>query len=1507
MPKEKAPQEPSEPTPTESAAEKFDRDAEVSARTTRIKEIDEKKDALKKEEAELKAKAQNAKPADRRKGKKRIEKIPILLAELDDERKVLLAQVKVLIVPGTSLEEADAAGKEASKTSTVLKIDQVGLGGLTNNDNDTKVTPPTPSPAMPKPGKRPQPIVRSKAQIQDNPEDQPQPKKFGEAESLTELRQLIDGSRVDAQGNLRIVGEKIKKDILLEAIDKIKPAIEARNAGTMPEEDFKSALAEAKIPFETVRMAGSFIRIVTRFELSSGRSMNIQKEYEEKLNNATNLNQILEALELRKTVAPPHVSNAENWKTSMNRKIDSLKLLILVIERAENKSLKKSDRQESYVLLNRINGGDGSRVRTSVMRCLREELDNETLTAIATGQGLEKEEAPRTRHAEPETSQEKMPSLEKPSDFDEILAVLEEKKKVKPSQKRIFDAQIQEVQKIADMMRGKTSLTLMERTEVSHAVDSISDEVLQSAVDYVIRKNIKEKPARFRKDFIDLKWKDREIKTYTEEQIAEARKKLETLSQTEERIPGLHDAENFDEIIAVLETMKGGRTGKRAQQVEAEINIVKQLESLVDATPDASNANDIAFSSYLDKLENNRILQKSVVRVINLATKKNRKEAPAKNEIAAEAEPQRQEVAPKSEKAENVQDKELNAETKEQIAGLQEQIRNIDAQIVRWKKIIKATADEIQRLRHKIKKYPNDKDHEQHLEDLREKEGELQPLIDHYQPQIDKLEAQKAELVEKIKVLRGATPKTAASSEPVPSREPAPAKQEQTPKKKRGAAELVADFKEAIIELRQEIASLESEISTLKAKLERNEGEIAGMEVVGRQEMKELEELQQTIERKENRLKSLRMELERAAGVFPDKAVLPVSEILEVTALESVEDANIVAEAEEAQEILNEAEDEENPEQILRKAWADAREKFYIEHNKFMKAEKEKGKIGWLMGKLGISNLRSVSPKTEAEIAQNHRELHEAKKAYEAARANLGQHLLNEKMKAMDAGGAGCINADEINTLLAEIEQRKPNQTKRFMEAEKARLEAGNLTPEEKDILAGNFEAGDLLQMLVLNERAEQSKRNCDKWPPKDKGLLRRAMDNTLLAKGKKGILCRTVVGAMVFGGGFTVGAGALIPFLGARVARTFAVGAAIGPVLKFATTKIPLLKDKSEKHFNENVAETKKRVRKGEIDLNQADNEIKLHQDRADNEKRRWIIKRFLFALGAGFVTGLTLSELYERLAEHGSEALAMAGSTAEIPITPEGTDVKWDAAVPPDVEAPEYTAPETPNVDPDHDIAEMFKDWTDNGSPDEKWDAAVPPDVEAPESIDAQAPGTSIDQQVGPLPPIEQVAPQVELDPYESSIPPQALESWRVGDAGGHDMWAITKHVLEGTPKFNLLTSAGQQDNAIATLYEKFVHMNHDQLVEMGIKSGNIHIIHDGDIIDLSKAVDAHGDPVFTSEEMKEAVVHADTNFSNAKSVNITNGNAAILSWKLSHPHSLLTEKIANRAISMLHSKYR
>lgn len=131
---------------------------------------------------------------------------------------------------------------------------------------------------------------------------------------------------------------------------------------------------------------------------------------------------------------------------------------------------------------------------------------------------------------------------------------------------------------------------------------------------------------------------------------------------------------------------------------------------------------------------------------------------------------------------------------------------------------------------------------------------------------------------------------------------------------------------------------------------------------------------------------------------------------------------------------------------------------------------------------------------------------------------------------------------------------------------------------------------------------------------------------------------------------------------------------------------------------------------------------------------------------------------------------------------------------------------------------------------------------------------------------------------------------------------MWTVTKHVLEGTEKFKLL-SPEQQDNAIATLYEKFVHMNKEQITEMGIKSGNIHLLKDGEALDLSKALDANGKPVFTGEAIKAAVVNADEKFTTAKGFAIKHQNLAIKQFGLKNPHTLITERIANEAAARAH----
>ncbi len=145
-------------------------------------------------------------------------------------------------------------------------------------------------------------------------------------------------------------------------------------------------------------------------------------------------------------------------------------------------------------------------------------------------------------------------------------------------------------------------------------------------------------------------------------------------------------------------------------------------------------------------------------------------------------------------------------------------------------------------------------------------------------------------------------------------------------------------------------------------------------------------------------------------------------------------------------------------------------------------------------------------------------------------------------------------------------------------------------------------------------------------------------------------------------------------------------------------------------------------------------------------------------------------------------------------------------------------------------------------------------------------------------------------EIDPLSNSYGTEDLEGWLVGNAGGKDMWAITRHVLEKTPAFNDLPP-GSKVNAIDSIYQKFVHMNPSELRAIGIASGNVHKISEGISLDLSE--------VMTPANLHQAVEHAQT-ISAVKQAGIMEHVRIVENFMRSHPKTSITEGLVNKLIA-------
>jgi hypothetical protein len=923
----------------------------------------------------------------------------------------------------------------------------------------------------------------------------------------------------------------------------------------------------------------------------------------------------------------------------------------------------------------------------------------------------------------------------------------------------------------------------------------------------------------------------------------------------------LASATTFEEIQKILSSRPSTAALKR------QLLTVAQIEVLIGRKSKAylNEEEHRELVRLADSLKSDDELYQCVDRVINLTLDKN-----------VLSRPRRWNFTFPNNKAPAIDATKYSPETLAKIAAIEAEIIKIDS-------AISEAGNVIYRLSDRLEKHGNKSNHglqENDFslgdpdQDLKDKWEELEALKTdpEYGGKLAALKAEHEELLKK---------KIAPGSKP-PAAPPAPV----TPKKNAPVSSSPAS-KNAPVQERELI--IQSNIATMNEELRSIDEQIAALNkriaeitdpshlVKTKEDMKELQECKAKIVALGIERQNLMKELGNANVDLLMLNEGPAAESINAFKKKANEVSPELKAEQEADEksILESAEEKK-----LSDALNFTRAKYFALHQKYVKGEKERG---W---KNNLKRFLGMSFSVDEAVVEKNKDLMNAKERYEEVLQKYGNHLFASQRSKIDKGGAGCIDSDELDFLKSEIERAsmKPGNTIN-LPAETSRLERGELTAAEKKLVLDNYRSGKLFQQVVLDERALQVKARAESWTPKEKGWMRKLMDKTFLAKGGWGRLCRITGGALIFGGA-GIGVGGMLPFLGWRVAKSFLVYGPVSAGVNRMLNEVPVFQDRSEETLNKNIKAIQAKVQKGTITLQQATAEIRAAHMGAEKSKVGFLVKRATALLAIGSLTGKAIAVATNPLETHlgiSNTPIVPAETKTSLPheIAHGDTDTPRGAAIPKAVIPKE----ETWNVTP--------KDLVDH-NPTEKNPAEIPtPPEEAP-----AVPILPPDKIPSPSSPIfggktpEQPLPEAPAGKLDSIFSKEDYAGWVVGKAGGHNTWSIIKHVLAGTSTFENMTHA-QQDNAIATLYEKMSESQQDM------------VLHDGDIIDLTKLVDAEGQPIITDENINEALASGDS-LTAAEQLAITQNNLRVQEWLNRHPHTPLTEKIANKAIAAAHKKH-
>lgn len=373
-----------------------------------------------------------------------------------------------------------------------------------------------------------------------------------------------------------------------------------------------------------------------------------------------------------------------------------------------------------------------------------------------------------------------------------------------------------------------------------------------------------------------------------------------------------------------------------------------------------------------------------------------------------------------------------------------------------------------------------------------------------------------------------------------------------------------------------------------------------------------------------------------------------------------------------------------------------------------------------------------------------------------------------------------------------------------MMDRRRELLEAQHHPNVEEELQ--KFKATEVFQRIVLDEYALLEKFNSEKWPPKEQNIMMKSLK--WYARQPKSVKLAT--GAMIAGGGALAG-GLAWPtaavFAGAAVARgAISMGAGLLSGKGFDYFK----PDKSNEKLQDRVRQMSEAFSKDYLDVKESDDLYRSSVEVRDKEKGRHNLQKGTVIFLVSMLTSFGLGKLSESI------AATQASNVPESTENPDGgTPLEYQPTT------PEATTNVTPSSG--GEVPRPLPVAPEVVNPGLEAEAIAEPDLTGTVILTPEGTGPFVSED------------DFGLVDVGAEIIPQSI----IVGGENPDLWHAVRNSFEEYDNgFNSM-SVGEQNNAIDTVYQRFLDMSPDQLREIGISSGNPHMLYDGELVNISGVV--------------------------------------------------------------------